>query len=272
MRPAPQTQPTPDGDAPESTDLEAPARPGEARPLTRHQKAQRRSRHRLLIGLFVVAVAVAGAGIGVWAVVTNPASGPGTAGTPATTPARPRFFFRIADVTADSTGRAASNVAQDASVEIAGQLSYFYDTVFMDPATWKDGVPDSAWLIFDPSVRERARQDGASFTLGSEGADLKSLRVSNSSFSVEVLIDPHGNPKAAVANVEFEAAGSLTNGDRAIVKNKASFLLQLQGVEWVVFGYPTASTTFETRSLTPSPGQSSGPGASLSPTSTGGTP
>ena len=159
-------------------------------------------------------------------------------------------------MTADSTGPNALNVARDASVEIAGQLSSYYDAVFMDPDTWKNGVPDRAWLLFDRSLRARAQQDSESLTLGPQAASLKSLRVEVASVSVDVLIDPRGNPQAAVANVEFKARGSLVTGQPAIITNTASFLLQLEGGEWVVFGYPTANTSIDAQAPTPSAGAS----------------
>ena len=244
----------------ESVPDEQPSLAGDLEPPEERPNAAR-SRRRLLVGLLIIAVALAGAGIGAWAVITTPKSTPGGTGSPAGTPARPPFFFRIGDVTADSTGRRAVNVARDASVEIAGQLSSYYDTVFMDPDTWKKGVPDRAWLLFDRSLRARARQDSASLTLGPQAANLESLRVENSSLSVEVLIDARGNPQAAVANVEFKARGSLVTGQPAAIANTASFLLQLEAGEWVVFGYPTAKTSIDVQAPTPSAGASPASGA-----------
>lgn len=250
MRPAPQIEPAPHEQPSLPGDLEAPGRPRAAR-----------SRRKLIVGSLIGAVALAGAGIGAWALITTPKSSPQRSGTPAATPRRPPFVFRIGDVTADSTGSKALNAARDASVEIAGQLSSFYDTVFMDPDTWKNGVPDRAWLVFDRSLRARARQDGESLTLGSQAASLESLGVENSSLSVEVLADPRGHPQAAVASIEFKARGSLATGQRATVTNKASFLLHIEDGQWVVFGYPEAKTTIETEAPPPSASASPASGA-----------
>ena len=244
----------------ESAPDEQPSLPGDLEPPEERPDAAG-SRRRLLVGVLIIAVALAGAGIGAWAVIMTPKSTPGGSGTPAGPPARPPFFFRIGDVTADSTGRSAANVASDASVEIAGQLSSYYDTVFMDPDTWKSGVPDRAWLLFDRSLRARAQQDSASLTLGPQAASLKRLRVENASVSVDVLIDPRGNPQTAVANVEFSARGSLVTGQPVTVTNTASFLLQLESGEWVVFGYPTANTSIDAQAPSPSASASPSSGA-----------
>ncbi|HEX9411071.1 MAG TPA: hypothetical protein VF986_05185 [Actinomycetota bacterium] len=251
----------------ESAPDELPSLPGDLEPpeegpdAARSRRRAARSRRRLLVGVLIAVLAMAGGGIGAWALLSSPTSTPGGSGSPAGTPARPLFFFRIGDVTADSAGRKGLNVARDASVEIAGQLSSYYDTVFMDPDTWKKGVPDRAWLLFDRSLRARARQDSASLTLGPQAANLESLRVENSSLSVEVLIDARGNPQAAVANVDFKARGSLVNGQPAAITNTASFLLQLEAGEWVVFGYPTAKTSIDVQAPAPSAGISPGSGA-----------
>jgi hypothetical protein len=177
--------------------------------------------------------------------------------------------FRIGDVTADSTGRGAIGAARDASVEIAGHLSSFYDAVFMNPDTWKNGVPDGAWQLFDPSVRARARQDSSSLTLGPAAANLESIRVKTTSLSIEVLADPRGKPQTAIANVEFEADGTLAGGQPVTATNKASFLFQISNGEWLVFGYPAASTTIEAGVPSPSAGRAS---AGTSPSATGTTP
>ena len=252
MESAPDEQPSLPGD------LQPPDEGPDAAPSRRRAA---RSRRRLFVGLLIAAVALAGTGVGAWAVITSLKTTPTGSETPAGPPARPPFFFRIGDVTADSTGPSAVNVARDASVEIAGQLSSYYDTVFMDPSTWKNGVPDRAWLLFDRSLRDRARQDSASLTLGPQSATLKSLRVENASVSVDVLIDPRGNPQAAVANVEFKARGFLVTGQPATVTNTVSFLLQLEAGEWVVFGYPTANTSIDAEAPTPSASASPASGA-----------
>jgi len=249
MRPAPRIEPAADEHAPAAD---------EVLPSRAVRSGAHKSRGRFVAGVVVLVVALVGVGIGSWALMSNDSSMPRGSGSPATTPARPRLFFRIGEVTTDRTGKKAVGVAGDASVEIAGQLSSFYDSVFMDPDTWKNGVPEGAWVLFDRSLRARAREDSASFTLGSQAASLKNLRVENASMSVEVLVDPRGNPQAAVAEVEFKARGFLVNGQRVTITNTASFLFQPEKGEWLVFGYPSAKTTIEAQAPSPSASGASG--------------
>jgi len=258
MRPAPRTEPGPHEHAREPDDVQ----------LTRSEKgAAANQRRRKFVALVAVAaVAIAAAGVGGWALITRSSTTPGAPGAPAASPARPPFFFRIGKVTADATGRKVPGVAGDAAVEIAGDLGAFYDTVFMNPDTWKGGVPDGAWDVFDDSVRDRAMQDGEAFTLGPQAANLKSLRVENGVISVEVLVDPKGNAQAAVAHIEFKARGTLVGGQTVTVVNTASLLLQVERGSWVVFGYPEAKTTIEAQPLSPSGSPSAGATQSSSPT------
>jgi hypothetical protein len=259
MRPARRFEPPPEGEPAPPGDLESPAK----------RTARLRGKPQLVIGLSIAAVALAGGAIGLWTLLSGPRSTGPAPVVRAPVPPRVPFAFTVAHVAADNTGRAATSAVRSASEKIAGQLSSFYDAVFMDPATWKNGVPDRAWSVFDPSVRTQARQDGEALTLGSHAATLKSVRVEDSSLSVEVLVDPRGNLRAAVATVRFDGVATLVTGQEATVTNKASFLLQPAGQTWLVAGYPTATTSIETVTPSPSPLQSPSPGSSAGPTPTG---
>ena len=132
----------------ESAPDEQPSLPGDLEPpdegpdAPRSRRRAARSRRRLFVGSLIAAVALAGTGIGGWAVITSLKTTPRGSKTPAGPPARPPLFFRIGDVTADSTGPSAVNVARDASVEIAGQHSSYSDTVFMDPMMGPRSSPE----------------------------------------------------------------------------------------------------------------------------------
>jgi hypothetical protein len=226
----------------------------------------RAHRRRLVIqiGAGVVALALIG-----WAITTmvggSTTTAPGGPGAPSpgvspTVPGRALFFFKVEDKPAAATGKRVPAAADDAAVGIAGRLSAFYDTVFMDPATWKDGVPDKAWQIFDPSILDRVQGDADAFTLGDPPPDLATLSVQKSAFIVKVLLDPKGRPDAAVAEVTFVASGKLKDGTGVQVTNHASLLLRVEGGMWFVIGYPSASTNVEAAdaAATPSTGTPAG--------------
>jgi hypothetical protein len=169
-----------------------------------------------------------------------------------------------------STGKRNGGAVRAAAAKVQATLSAFYDAAFLDPATRRQALSASAWNAFARDVREQARSDAASLTLGETGANIDTLSVTDATLSVRVLLDPQGRPQAAVATVAFDAAGMLKGGEAVVVTNRASFLLRPAGANWVVVGYPDASTDVQsptpspsgTASPTPAPSGSSSPGAS----------
>jgi hypothetical protein len=172
-------------------------------------------------------------------------------------PPREAFVFPLSHTASVATGKRNANAAKAAAVDIQATLSSFYDAAFMDPNAWKQGLSADAWNAFARSVRERAKKDATSLTLGEAGSGLTALSITNASLSVRLLLDPKGRPEAAVATVVFETSGSLTGGEPVMVSNQASFLMQPIDGRWLVVGYPKANTEVEAPSPTPSPGAAS---------------
>jgi hypothetical protein len=217
----------------------------------------------LLVLLAVGAIVFLGGG--------GPSLGP--IGPPRATspPAPPRtaFVFPPAETRAIATGKRNNAAARTAATRIQTALSGFYDAAFMDPATWKKGLSAGAWDAFAEPLREQAMSDAASLTLGEAGSSIDELSVTEASLSVRLLLDPRGRPQAAVATVLFDASGTLSGGEPVLVSNRASFLLEPEGSQWLVVGYPTAKTEVNT----PSPGASGSPTPTGSPSpSPGGSP
>jgi hypothetical protein len=187
--------------------------------------------------------------------------------TPSTSPSLPpreAFVFPLSHTASVVTGKRNATATKDAAADIQATLSSFYDAAFMDPNAWKQGLSADAWNAFATAVRERAKNDAASLTLGEAGTGLTALSITNASLSVRVLLDPKGRPEAAVATVVFETSGSLTGGEPVMVSNQASFFLQPIDGQWLVVGYPKAKTEVEAPSPTPSPGAAS-PSSGASP-------
>jgi hypothetical protein len=263
MRPAPPKQPHPEDESSLQTEPSI-VLDGQSTDATAEQKDRvvvlPHGRRRLVIGRVLLAlVALALLTLAIRQVTRNapgaapgPLPGVGPTTTP-TIPARPPFFFPIKAEAPATTGKARPAAARDASIEIGARLSTFYDTVFMDPATWTGGVPDDAWKVFDPSIVDRARADAEAFTMGGRAGGLATLSVTTSNLAVKVLLDPAGNPSTAVAEVDFVATGMTKDGQEVTVTNHVSFLLRPSRGLWVVFGYPSASTEVETAPVTPSP-------------------
>jgi hypothetical protein len=251
MRPAPPTQPLPDDDAASSTEpsIALDEQPSRAGP---------RSGGRPRLVWFAAAfLPLAVAGLALWLLTKGSTPATQTASPAASptvspsAPPRPAFVFDIRSRPPAAPGKLKRDAAEDASVEIGARLSAFYDTVFMDPDTWKNGVPLDAWSVFDPSVADRAMKDAQAFTLADRAPGLITLSVSESSLDVKVLVDAEGKPFAAVAVVDFVAIGTLDSGQAKDVTNHASFLLGLKGGTWFVNGYLSVSTDVESSSDAP---------------------
>jgi hypothetical protein len=177
--------------------------------------------------------------------------------------------FPLAQTRAIATGKRNNAAARTAATRIQTALSGFYDAAFMDPATWKKGLAAEAWDAFAEPLRDQAMSDAASLTLGEAGSSIDELSVTEASLSVRLLLDPRGRPRAAVATVVFDASGTLSGGEPVLVSNRANFLLEPEGSQWLVVGYPTAKTEVNT----PSPGTSGSPTPTGSPSpSPGGSP
>jgi hypothetical protein len=230
-------------------------------------KEQTAGGRRLLVWFAAALLALALAGLAVWLFTrgSTPRSrtgGPGASPTVSpTVPGRPAFFFHISSRPPAATGKLNRAAADNASVEIGGRLSTFYDTVFMDPSTWSNGVPDDAWTIVDPSVADRAKNDAKAFTLADRVPDLTKLSVTQSSLDVKVLLDPAGQPYEAAVVVDFLAVGTLQGGQTVNVTNNVDLLLRPEGGQWFVVGYPSATTNVESPAgnATATPTQSPSP-------------
>jgi hypothetical protein len=254
------------GDEPQSTIL-APGQPEPA-----FQAGPRRGRTRLIL-VVVLAVIVAGVAVGAFFLLRSRTTASPTPGssqvTPSPAPHVP-FVFALDRVRVVKLTSRSVEARVDATAEaIATQLSAFYDTAFADPASWKSGVPDDAWNVFAPSIRDRAKGETDSFTPATKGVDLLELTVSKSSLAVTLLFDASGRARAAFARVLFEGTGELKDGQQVEIVNATTLYLRPTSGEWLIAGYPLASTKVEVGTAAPisSPGAtgSASPSAGSSP-------
>jgi hypothetical protein len=168
---------------------------------------------------------------------------------PSLSPAPPRvpFGFILDEVRASATGSKGQRAAGDVAADVQSSLSGFYDRVFLDPLTWTaEGVPPGVWEVFAETLRDRASKDAEALTLGEVAAQVAALEVTRSSLDVRVLLDPRGRPQAAMAEVLFRAAGSITSGEEIKIVNRASFIFRPSPGGWLIVGYPSADTTVRT--------------------------
>lgn len=192
---------------------------------------------------------------------------PGPTASPV--PPRERLVLPLARTTTVKIAKRNTRAARDAAAAIQATLSGFYDAAFMDPKTWTQGLPAGAWKAFAGSLRDRAQSDADALTLGTAAPTIERLAVTHASLSVRLLLDPRGRPTAAFASVALDASGAQAGGEPVVVTNRTIFLLRPSRGQWLVVGYPSASTNVESppppspgATVTPSSTESPSPGAS----------
>lgn len=233
----------------------------------------RRPRRTGLILIVALAAVAVGGAVGAFVFLRT-----GNSATPGIHPSVPPpkkathvpFAFQVDRLhTVTLSHRPAKPRATAAANAIAEQLSAFYDTAFADPASWKGGVPGTAWKVFGPGVRARAKSDAGSFTPATTGVDLLEMTVSKSILGITVLLDGSNHPQAAFARVTFVGTGELKEGQKVKVENAVMLYLRPASGTWLIVGYPQASTKVEAGTAPPSasPGAtgSASPSAGTSP-------
>jgi hypothetical protein len=230
----------------------------------------RRPRRTGLILIVALAVVAVGGAVGAFVFLrTGNGATPGIhTSVPPPKPTHVPFAFQVDRLhTVTLSPHPAKARATAAANAIALQLSAFYDTAFADPASWKGGVPGSAWNVFAPAVRARAQSEADSFTPDTSGVDLLEMDVSESTLRVTVLLDGSNHPQAAFASVAFMGAGELKGGQKVKVENAVMFYLRPASGTWLIVGYPQASTKVEAGTAAPS----ASPGATASASPSAGT-
>ena len=191
---------------------------------------------------------------------TPPTTQPPPSPTP-TLPPREPFAFGITSLGTTSLGDRVVG-ARDAALGVRATLSGFYDTAFVNPKTFRDGIPGSIWQAFAPWVVPRARQDIPALTLGSVTRKVNNVKVVGARLDIRVLGNSDGVPYAAYAVVAFEGRGSMKNKDRLKVSNGGRYFLRSVGGRWLILGYPGVRTQVDTNQTPP-------PSPTGSPTSGG---
>jgi hypothetical protein len=167
----------------------------------------------------------------------------------------PRTPFAFGEPTIKLTRIVGSPTAasvRDEADQIRKRLSRLYDTGFMDPDTWEEGLPEDIWQGFTKDAAARATANPGALTLGRQ-PQLERLEVESSELALNVLFDGKKRPVAIVAGVTFRASGELTDESPVVVKSDAQFLFRLVSGRWVVAGFPTAKVKIDSEAPSPEP-------------------
>jgi hypothetical protein len=252
-----------DSSAPETFPSVGSGRPEENATAPVHGGRDGRRKRRtlvLVVSLGVLLAGLAGALVatGVFRPSSQPGPGPATPG-PEPEPPPPSFAFTEIEVSGVPVGKARSRrEVREAGEQIAAQLASFYQTAFLEPATWTGDLPEGAWELFANDLKERAMEEASSFSLAGVGGGLKAMDLERATLDVKLLVNAKGTMEAAIARVELQARATLQDGTSVEVTHDASLILRLPNSHWKVIGYPQAETRIEPPAgASPSP---SGPG------------
>ena len=162
---------------------------------------------------------------------------------------------------AKAVKRADVNAERDAIVSL---LNAWYQDTFVDPSVFvvdAEEFPSEALLnTFDEGTRETVATDLDTLTLGSERTDFARVEPSKATADLTFFFQNSKAPKLAVADVRFDATGTLKD-DTAFpvtITQRATFHFHTDGNGWRIVYYeakqsqdsllPTASPSEEASS------------------------
>ena len=157
--------------------------------------------------------------------------------------------------TSDTPVQQLTGVAQDAGEGVQATMDQLYFRAFVDPGSWGDYA--DAFALFDGRAAASAERDADVLTLGPEAGDrFESLEPTSGSLSISVLTNGQDAPVSAVAEVEFLADATGTDGSTSEIASTGSFYLRQVDGTWRIFAYRVdrddATTTAPSASGSPS--------------------
>jgi hypothetical protein len=177
-------------------------------------------------------------------------------------PKRAAFTFTLGKVRPTALAKKHSKkIAPQVAASVQETLSDVYGGLFLDPKAWSSGAPDDTFSNdFTGKASTQAQADTASLGLGQLTGQVSNLKVESSSLDVNVLLDPHSHPTAAIGKVQFVAMATLKNGQTVEITNTGNYLMEQSDGKWLVAGY--LKTRNKVAEATPSPSPSASGGAS----------
>jgi hypothetical protein len=129
-----------------------------------------------------------------------------------------------------------SDVAGEAGDGVKETMDQLYFNAFVDSDQWGDYA--EAFALFDGQAAASAEQDADVLTLGLTAGDrYETLNPTSGSLSISVLTNAKDAPVSAVAEVEFLAEATATDGSTTEIASTGSFYLRQVDGTWRIFAY-----------------------------------
>ncbi|HEX5937673.1 MAG TPA: hypothetical protein VFZ75_08320 [Actinomycetota bacterium] len=164
------------------------------------------------------------------------------------------FSFELAgNVRLSSTSQTPpaelAGAARNAGDGVKETMDELYFRAFLDTDSWGDYA--DAFALFDTQAAARAQADTEVLTLGSTaGETFDSVRPTSGELAISVLMDKD-KPATAVAEVEFLADATRSDGGTTAIASSGSYYLRQVDGAWRVFAYDVDRD--DTTAAAPSP-------------------
>ena len=128
------------------------------------------------------------------------------------------------------------DVAREAGDGVKETIDQLYFSAFVDTDQWGDYA--EAFALFDGEAAASAEGDAEVLTLGpTAGDDYETVNPTSGSLSISVLTNAKDAPVSAVAEVEFLAEATGTDGSTTEIASTGSFFLRPVDGTWRIFAY-----------------------------------
>ena len=151
------------------------------------------------------------------------------------------FSFDLAgnvqvSATSDTPPTQLGDVASEAGDGVKATMDQLYFNAFVDTDQWGDYA--DAYALFDGQAATSAEGDADVLTLGPTAADTyETVEPTSGSLSISVLTNAKDAPVSAVAEVEFLAEATGTDGSTTEITSTGSFFLRQVDGTWRIYAY-----------------------------------
>ena len=138
--------------------------------------------------------------------------------------------------TSDTPPAQLGDVAQEAGDGVKETMDELYFKAFVDQGSWGDY--SDAFALFEAKAATRAEADSDVLTLGpTAGDEFEVLNPTSGTITISVLTNAKDAPVTAVAEVEFLADATRTDGGTTEIASTGSFYLRRVDGTWRIFAY-----------------------------------
>jgi hypothetical protein len=138
--------------------------------------------------------------------------------------------------TSDTPPAQLADVARDAGDGVKATMDELFFRAFLDTDSWGDYA--DAFSLFDGRAAASAERDVDVLTLGPTAGDrFEAVEPTSSTVRITVLTNGQDAPVSAVAEVEFVADATGTDGSTTEVASAGSFYLRQVDGNWRIYAY-----------------------------------